>query len=225
LCAEGLSSSLAHKEEVRGIEGVRVCRNAPSVSHLLFADDSLILMKADTTNATSLRQVLDDYCASSGQMVSESKCSIYFSPNVDVQVKAEICTELNIMTEAITDKYLGLPTMVGLDKSESFVYLLERIIQRLKGWKEKFLSMGGKEILLKAIIQSIPVFAMGVFKLPKSLCKEMNDAMSAFWWGDSEEQKKLHWFSWWKMCVPKKSGGMGFRDLYAFNLAMLSKQV
>jgi hypothetical protein len=116
-------------------------------------------------------------------MVSESKCSIYFSPNIDVQVKAEICTELNIMTEAITDKYLGLPTMVGLDKSESFVYLLERIIQRLKGWKEKFLSMGGKEILLKAIIQSIPVFAMGVFKLPKSLCKEMNDAMSAFWWG------------------------------------------
>ena len=40
LCAEGLSSLLAHKEEVRGIEGVRVCRNAPSVSHLLFADDS-----------------------------------------------------------------------------------------------------------------------------------------------------------------------------------------
>ena len=59
ICAEGLSSLLAHKEEVRGIEGVRVSRNAPSVSHLLFADDSLILMKADMTNATSLRQTLD----------------------------------------------------------------------------------------------------------------------------------------------------------------------
>jgi hypothetical protein len=65
LCAEGLFSALAHKEEVRGIEGVRVRRNAPSVSHLLFADDSLILMKADIINATSVRQVLDDYCASS----------------------------------------------------------------------------------------------------------------------------------------------------------------
>ena len=82
ICAEGLSSLLAHMEEVRGIEGVRVCRNAPSVSHLLFADDSLILMKANLTNATSLRQVLDQYCASSGQLVSEAKCSIFFSPNV-----------------------------------------------------------------------------------------------------------------------------------------------
>ena len=61
LCAEGLSSLLAHAEEVRGIEGVRVCRNAPSVSHLLFVDDSLILMKANLINATSLRQVLDLY--------------------------------------------------------------------------------------------------------------------------------------------------------------------
>jgi hypothetical protein len=54
LCAEGLSSLLLNEEEVGDIAGVRVCRNAPSVSHLLFADDSLILMKADTNNATSL---------------------------------------------------------------------------------------------------------------------------------------------------------------------------
>jgi hypothetical protein len=47
------------------------------------------------------------------------------------------------------------------------VYLLERIIERLKGWKERFLSTGGKDILLKAIVQAIPVFAMGVFKITK----------------------------------------------------------
>ena len=58
---------------------------------------------------------------------------------------------------------------------------------RLKSWKEKFLSMGGKEILLKAVIQSIPVFAMFVFNIPKKLCEEMTGAMSEFWWGDTED--------------------------------------
>jgi hypothetical protein len=77
LCAEGLSSLLSY-EEVGGIDGVRVCRNAPSVSHLIFVDDSLILMKADMTNATSLQHVLDTYCANYGQMVSLAKSSIFF---------------------------------------------------------------------------------------------------------------------------------------------------
>jgi hypothetical protein len=82
-------------------------------------------------------------------------------------VKVDICTKLNILAEAISDKYLGLPTMIGLDKSDSFLYLLEKIIERLKRWKGKILSMGGKELLLKAIMQSIPLFAVGVFKLQR----------------------------------------------------------
>jgi hypothetical protein len=73
ICAESLSNLLLYEEEVGGIDGVRVCRNTPSVSHLLFADDSLILTKMDMTNVTSLQQVLDTYCANSGQLVSFGK--------------------------------------------------------------------------------------------------------------------------------------------------------
>jgi hypothetical protein len=61
-----------------------------------------------------------------------------FNPNVDVQIKARICKELNIMAGSISDNYLGLASMVGLDRMDNFVYLLECIIDRFKGWKRSF---------------------------------------------------------------------------------------
>jgi hypothetical protein len=154
-----------------------------------------------------------------------SKLSIFFSPNTNVLVKAEICETLNINIEAISDKYLGLPTFVGADKSEFFLHFVEIIIQRINGWKEKMLSIGGKEILLKAVAKATPdVYAMSVFQIPKGVCKRMMDA-TQFWWGDDENGKHMHWFAWWKLCYPKNEGVMGFRDFQSFNLAMLAKQV
>ncbi|XP_031131836.1 uncharacterized protein LOC116033219 [Ipomoea triloba] len=66
---------------------------------------------------------------------------------------------------------------------------------------------------------------MGVFLLPVGLCKEIEKVMNSFWWkGGKRENKGIHWKSWDKLCHPKKWGGMGFRSLRDFNLAMLSKQ-
>jgi hypothetical protein len=81
---------------------------------------------------------------------------------------------------------------------------VERIMQRINGWMGKLLSMGGKEILLKVVAQSISVYAMSVFLLLKNICKKITDVISQYWWGDSEEEKKIHWYSWWKLCFPQK---------------------
>jgi hypothetical protein len=88
---------------------------------------------------------------------------------------------------------MGLLAMVGIDKSECFRHLVDRVITRISGWKEKLLSLGGKEIIIKAIAQAIPVFSMMVFKILKNFCKGISDAISQFWWGDEEERKHMHW--------------------------------
>ena len=195
LCTEGLTALLANAEENRSISGIRVSRDAPSISNLLFADDSLILMQANSMNAEALKAVLDAYCAASGQMMSVEKSSIFFSPNTKVEDKAHICTILNIMTEALNDKYLGLPSNVGMDKSDCFQFLIDRIVMKISGWKEKLLSAGGKEILLKSVVQAIPTYTMSVFKIPKNNCKGIIDAMSHFWWGDEDNHKRMHWMA------------------------------
>jgi hypothetical protein len=172
LVAEGLSCMLRGAEVREEIVGVRVCRDAPMISHLLFADDSFILMQADNDNATKLKEILDTYCQNSGQKISEGKSSIFFSGNTRVEVRADVCQVLNILTESLSDRCLGLPAMIGIDKSDCFRHLIDRVLARINGWKEKLLSMGGKEILIKAIAQAIPVFAMMVFKIPKTFARE-----------------------------------------------------
>ena len=90
------------------------------------------------------------------------------------------------MIEALNDKYLGLPAHVGLDKTYTFQHLIDRVWQRVNGWKERQLSTGGKEVLLKEVAQSIPSYAMFVFKIPKQTCKGITDVMSHYWWGDGD---------------------------------------
>ena len=154
---------IKHAEESGELQRIRV-------SHLLFADDSLILMHDDKSNADSLRNLLDRYCLDSGQLLSENKSSIFLG-NRETDVKLEVCKSLNIMSESLNDKYLGLPALVGADRSDCFRHLIDRIVQRVGGWKEKLLSMGGKEVLIKSIAQAVPTYAMMVFKIPKKYAK------------------------------------------------------
>jgi hypothetical protein len=112
--------------------------------------------------------------------VSLAKSSIFFSPNTHAILRSEICEVLNIDTEALSDKYLGLPALVGAKRSDCFKHFIERIIQHINGWKEKQLSIKGKEILLKAIAQAIPVYAMSVFLIPKGVCKSMMMQLLSF---------------------------------------------
>ena len=95
---------------------------------------------------------------------------------------------------------------------------------KLAGWKGKLLSLGGKEILIKAVAQAIPTYTMSCFLLPKSLCNELEKMMRNFWWGQKNQELKIAWISWRKMCKPKSLGGLGFRNFQAFNLAFLAKQ-
>jgi hypothetical protein len=131
---------------------------------------------------------------------------------------------LDVHSETLSEKYLGMPSDVGRSRSGAFKYIKESIWKRIQGWLERLLSAGGKDVLIKSIAQAVPIFSMACFKLPRGLCLHINKMIRKFWWGSREGERKPSWVSWRDMCQPKNMGGLGFRDIELFNLALLAKQ-
>lgn len=81
-------------------------------------------------------------------------------------------------------------------------------------------SIAKKELLMKAVLQAILTYIMSCYKLPLSLCHEINSIIADFWWESSMDDKKIHRVSWNKLCALKGLGGLGFRNFEDFNQAM-----
>ncbi|CAI9771185.1 unnamed protein product [Fraxinus pennsylvanica] len=147
-----------------------------------------------------------------------------FSANVPPDKKQAIMALWNASQIQQYEKYLGLPPMVGRSKTQAFSEIKHKVWQRLQGWKHNLFSQGGREVLLQSLALAIPSYAMSCFKLPSTLCTDIERMMAHSWWGQKKGERKIHWQSWNSMCKSKSLGGIGFKELEVFNMAMLGKQ-
>lgn len=224
LCAEGLSAMLRRHEEMGMLHGCKIARGAPSVSHLLFADDCYLFFKATRIEASTVKNILNRYERCSGQAVNYRKSSIIFSPNTNIEERREMCTNLEVEEVDKPGKYLGMPMSIGKNKRAVFGFLVEKIDHKLQGWANKELSKQGKLTLLKSAAQSIPNFWMSLFLLPHSICDDIEKLMNGFWWGKGSSGMGIRWFSWENLSKSKMVGGLGVKSLSIFNVSMLAKQ-
>jgi hypothetical protein len=102
--------------------------------------------------------------------------------NTSLEQKLEILRLSGLSKSHRIDTYLWLPSFVGRSKEQAFSYIKDRVWNKISNWKLKFLSQASKEVLLKSVIQAIPTYCMGFFKLPITLCKDINSLMQNFWW-------------------------------------------
>ena len=224
LCAEDFTTLLEKAVQERRNYGVSICKRAPKLTNLHFADDSLLFCRATHSEVNVTMEILQVYVGASSQSISLDKSLVYFSGNTPTEHKQTIVSTLGVKEVVRFESYLGLSTLISCGKYQTFSFLKDRVWKKLQGWKGVMLSRVGKEVLIKAVVQSLPTYTIGVFQLPLRICDELNALCAKFWWGQAGSERKIHWKSWSFLSRPKKEGGMGFHDLRSFNLAMLAKQ-
>ncbi|KAM6583441.1 hypothetical protein CsatB_010443 [Cannabis sativa] len=225
LCAEGLSLLIKDYERLGKVRGCKVARGAPIISHMFFADDTYVFCKANEEAACNVMELLSYFQQASRQQVNVLKSSIFFSSNTRAEDRTRVCSRMGISEAGDNSTYLGLPNIVGRNKTTLLGFLKERLRKKIQGWEGRFLSKAGKELLIKIVAQSLPSYAMNVFLLTKKICNEMEQMMCNFWWkSSSKDSKGIHWKRWDRLTLHKLKGGMEFRNLRDFKVSLLSKQ-
>ncbi|XP_070673150.1 uncharacterized protein [Malus domestica] len=82
LCVEGLSALISHREQLGQVSGIWLCEGAPTIHHLLFADDSFLFGKTNVDKCAVIQHILDIYSQASSQSVNFAKSTVAFSANV-----------------------------------------------------------------------------------------------------------------------------------------------
>uniref|UniRef100_A0A803QBY8 Reverse transcriptase domain-containing protein n=1 Tax=Cannabis sativa TaxID=3483 RepID=A0A803QBY8_CANSA len=227
LCSEVLSKLVCRAEANGEITGIKLGKNALPLSHISYADDALFFCKASPGKAKSLLSCLETYESWSGQRISEAKSGVFFSPKVGREARKEISENLGISALLHKEKYLGNPLLVSIRKREEFSFLKSKVLRRLEGWKAKCLSQAGRLTLAQSVLQSIPCYTMSTFRIPITICKELDSIMARFWWkGSPRDMSSNHYLAlkgWSSICQPKKNGGLGLRRFRDMNLALLAK--
>uniref|UniRef100_A0A803P4U9 Reverse transcriptase domain-containing protein n=1 Tax=Cannabis sativa TaxID=3483 RepID=A0A803P4U9_CANSA len=224
LCSEGLTCLLHESERAGKIHGLRFGNLEHNLSHLLFADDSLVFLNANLEESTALKEVLDCYASLSGQNINLDKSDLCVGRKINDESAESLAAFLGVRLVKTHTKYLGMPTFVGKNKKEIFGKIRDRVEAKLQGWKIGLFSQAGKEILIKAVVQALPCYVMSCFRISKGIIHDIESMIARFWWGENTKKHKIHWGSWEKMCKLKENGGMGFRALEDFNQALLAKQ-
>jgi hypothetical protein len=192
---------------------------------LQYADDTLVIFRADGAAAARLRCILDQFAQATGLVINFSK-STMVPMHLNAEDTSAIQTVLGCRVEGFPQTYLGLPLSCDKLRMVHFAPLIAKIDKYLSGWISLLLSSGGRIVLLNAVLDALPAYAMGALELPPALLRAIDALRRAFLWNFSGRASGARCLVAWDLvCRPKEIGGLGIRRLEAQNSCLLVKLV
>jgi hypothetical protein len=182
----------------------------------------LCIGEASVENLWTLKAILRGFEMASGLKINFWK-SCLLGVNVSEEFLEMGCSFLNCKRGVVPFKYLGLPVGANPKRIATWEPLLDQIRRRLNSWENKFISFGGRIVLINSVLNAIPIFHLFFLKLPNKVWKKIVKIQREFLWGGVKGGKKICWVKWGTVCKEKCKGGIGVRDVKIVNLSLLTK--
>lgn len=223
LCIERLSHLITDACNDGRWKPFQLGRPKLSISHLMFADDVILLSETSLDQAQLIHEILGTFCSASGKKLSLPKSRVFFSHNTKENLASQLSTELGIERTLNLGMYLGVPLLHSRISKENFCFIVDKVRKRLSSWKSKTLSLAGRISLTQSCLWSLPAYVMHTTPIPQGVCKEIEALCRNFIWGSTTDRRKCHLISWDTICSPKEEGGLGFKTLQVINRAYMIK--
>jgi len=133
------------------------------------------------------------------------------------------CRFLHCREGSIPFNYLGLPVGANPKKVSTWEPILMKLKNRLNSWGSKYVSLGGRIVLLNSVLNAIPIFYLSYLKIPAKVVKEVIRIQRNFLWGGARGGRKICWVNWRRVCSPRRKGGLDVRDVRLVNLSLVAK--
>ncbi|XP_015159877.1 uncharacterized protein [Solanum tuberosum] len=224
LGAEVLSRSLNRMHSNPNYHGFFMETRGPQVNHLSFADDIIIFTSGRKKSLELIMYTLNIYEETSGQLVNKDKSHFMVHSNAFNSTRDRIKRITGFKQKEGPITYLGCPLYIGRPRITYFSDLINKVVNRITGWKTKILSYGGRNTLVKHVLQSLPIHLVSAISPPSTVIKQIQNLMADFFWGWKNDRKKYHWSSWKNLSFPYEEGGVGMRNLKDVCMAFQYKQ-
>eukprot|EP00253_Pinus_taeda_P031502 PITA_31502 len=221
IMAEGLGRHLKQALLSNQLKGISI-HNSPASSHQQFVDDTMLYGYPSAQEASRLKSLLKDFSDASGLHVNNAKSQIFFF-HTPPSVKLAITRILGFHAASLPSTYLGAPLTASAIKQPAWRVLLEKFESKLNLWTYRSLNMANRAVLIKSILQAMPLYLFSILAAPKWVLKRLRNLQRDFLWGSSASHRKWALVKWEMICKPKSKGGIGLRDPESSNIIMNAK--